>query len=67
MKDCGLMPCEVEHGFNAQGHQTKVLRSRTQWKALGRVVVVDNSEAVRCIPMSGHKLYLFEVSQTEGI
>lgn len=65
MKDCGLMPCEIAHGFNAHGHQKRTLRSRSQWRTLGRTVVVENSEAVRTIPMSGHNLCLFDISQTE--
>jgi len=69
MKDSGLMPCEVEHGFDAEGRQKRnghgTEKSRSQWRGIDRRVVVGDEEAKRVIVTStGHRLHLFEITQT---
>lgn len=62
-----LAPWEIENGFDAQGRQARQeLFSRSQWRSLGRRVIVSDEEAVRMAVNSntGHHLYLFAMEQT---
>lgn len=69
-KNCGLMPCELEHRqeFRAEREQKQERKSYTrhQWHSMGRRVTAVDKDAVKCflVKSTGKWLYLFSESQT---
>jgi hypothetical protein len=74
-KDCGLMPCEIEHGFARDGQKIRPrpdkrkLMARSQWRRLeDRIVVVSNEEAAHTLTAeAGHTVFLFSIEQTREV